>query len=56
MLTYLSKEKLEKIPNLNKNKVNTLLEKHLAQKADYSLYIWRVYVLSRWIDINLKMK
>ncbi|MGB2153716.1 MAG: asparagine synthase-related protein, partial [Flavobacteriaceae bacterium] len=56
MLTYLSKEKLEKIPNLNKNKINTLLESHLAQKADYSSYIWRVYVLSKWIDINLQMK
>ena len=56
MLTYLSKEKLEKIPNLNKNKLNALLERHLAQKADYSSYIWRVYVLSKWIDINLHTK
>jgi asparagine synthase (glutamine-hydrolysing) len=39
---------LEQIPNFNVPKFKKMLQKHLAGKQDYSSYIWRVYVLSKW--------
>jgi asparagine synthase (glutamine-hydrolysing) len=39
---------LELVPNLNVPKFKKMLQSHLAGKQDYSSYIWRVYVLSKW--------
>jgi asparagine synthase (glutamine-hydrolysing) len=39
---------LNKIPNFNIEKFKDMFEKHLSGHYDYSLYIWRVYVLSKW--------
>jgi asparagine synthase (glutamine-hydrolysing) len=39
---------LEQIPNLNVPKFKKMFQDHLAGKQDYSSYIWRVYVLSKW--------
>lgn len=51
---YLSEEKLKKIENLDIVKINKLLELHLKKKIDYSTYLWRVYVLSKWMYLNQK--
>ena len=48
----LSDKHLNKINNLNINKFKKLLENHLSSKEDYSTYIWRVYVLSKWLQKN----
>jgi len=50
--TYLKPEKLKAIPCLDYKKTEQLIQKHFTTKADYSSYIWRVYVLSKWIHIN----
>lgn len=50
--TYLKPEKLKAIPCLDHQKMEELIQKHFTTKADYSLYIWRVYVLSKWMHIN----
>ena len=50
--TYLKPEKLKAIPCLDYQKTEQLIQKHFTTKADYSSYIWRVYVLSKWIHIN----
>ena len=50
--TYLKPEKLKAIPCLDHQKTEQLIQKHFNTKADYSSYIWRVYVLSKWIHIN----
>lgn len=47
---YFDEEKLNQIPGLNCNKAKKIFQKHLLSKADYSSYIWRIYVLSKWID------
>jgi asparagine synthase (glutamine-hydrolysing) len=39
---------LEEVPNLNVPKFKKMFQNHLAGKQDYSSYIWRVYVLSKW--------
>ena len=52
ILHYLEKNKLIQIPNLNLAKVNRIIEEHYSDKADYSMYIWRIYVLSKWIQLN----
>ncbi|QKJ64453.1 asparagine synthase (glutamine-hydrolyzing) [Flavobacterium sp. M31R6] len=39
---------LEQVPNLNVPKFKKMLQNHLNGKQDYSSYIWRVYVLSKW--------
>lgn len=44
----LSDDFLNKVPNLNVKKFKIMLEEHLNGKSDYSYYIWRVYVLSKW--------
>lgn len=49
---YLKPEKLNAISCLDHQKMYQLIQKHFSEKADYSSYIWRVYVLSKWIHIN----
>lgn len=52
----LSDKHLNKINNLNIKKFKKLLEDHLSSKEDYSTYIWRVYVLSKWYQKNESSK
>jgi asparagine synthase (glutamine-hydrolysing) len=47
-VSNLSDDFLNQVPNLNVSKFKKMLEDHLQGKADYSSYIWRVYVLSKW--------
>lgn len=49
---YLTKEKLAQIPNLNLEKINRMFHLHITKNIDYSMYIWRVYVLSKWIYLK----
>ena len=49
---YLSSKKLNEIENLDILKVQELFKMHITKDADYSSYLWRVYVLSKWIDLN----
>ena len=44
----LSDDFLNKVPNLNVAKFKKMFQDHLQEKADYSSYIWRVFVLSKW--------
>lgn len=44
----LSDDFLNYVPNLNVPKFKKMFQDHLVGKADYSSYIWRVYVLSKW--------
>lgn len=39
---------LNQVPNLDVKKFKQMFEDHLKEKADYSSYIWRLYVLSKW--------
>jgi len=39
---------LLQVPNLNVPKFKYLLEEHLNSNHDNSVYIWRIYVLSKW--------
>ena len=55
ILPYLEKNKLIQIPNLNLEKVKRIIEEHYNNKADYSMYIWRIYVLSKWMCLNKKV-
>ena len=47
---YFDDQKLNQIPGLNYKKAKKLFREHLINKADYSSYLWRIYVLSKWID------
>lgn len=39
---------LNQVPNLNVTKFKNMFKMHLEGKGDYSSYVWRVYVLSKW--------
>jgi asparagine synthase (glutamine-hydrolysing) len=39
---------LQQVPNLDIPKFKKMFKYHLEGKHDYSSYIWRVYVLSKW--------
>lgn len=49
---YMTKEKLAQIPNLDIAKINKMFHFHMTKNVDYSMYIWRVYVLSKWIVLK----
>jgi len=49
---YLKADKLKPIENLDIVKIQKLFELHLTTDVDYSSYLWRVYVLSKWIHLN----
>jgi asparagine synthase (glutamine-hydrolysing) len=44
----LSDDFLNQVPNLNVVKFKKMFQDHLEGKCDYSSYVWRVYVLSKW--------
>ncbi len=44
----LSDDFLNQVPNLNVTKFKKMLKDHLDGKGDYSSFVWRVYVLSKW--------
>lgn len=46
----LKDEILEKIPNLDIKKFKKLYSIHMNGKEDYSSYIWRVYIFSKWLQ------
>jgi len=43
---------LHTIKGLNVKRVKNFMQLHFANKGDYSAYIWRVYVLSKWFKNN----
>lgn len=47
-LNNLSDDFLNQVPNLNVKKFKQMLKDHLELKGDFSSYIWRLYVLSKW--------
>ena len=47
-IANLSDRFLYQVPNLNVPKFKKMFQEHLKGKSDYSSYIWRVYVLSKW--------
>ena len=53
---YLKTDRLKSIENLDIAKIQRLFELHLTTDDDYSAYLWRVYVLSKWIDLNKEQK
>lgn len=52
MLEVLSDENLKMVHNLNIPKFKKMLEEHMDGNADYKSYIWRVYVLIKWMKRN----
>ena len=50
--TTLSDTFLSMIPDLNVNKFKEMFSDHMDNKADYSSYIWRMYVLAKWFEKN----
>ena len=53
---YLKSDRLKSIENLDIAKIQRLFELHLTTDVDYSAYLWRVYVLSKWIHLNQTQK
>lgn len=47
----LSDDFLNQVPNLNVAKFKKMFQNHLQEKADYSSYIWRVFILSKWYQV-----
>ncbi len=52
MMETLSDENLKKVHNLNIPKFKNMLLEHMGGTADYKSYIWRVYVLVKWLKKN----
>jgi asparagine synthase (glutamine-hydrolysing) len=46
----LNKKNLKKISGINIKKFQELMEEHFDGSLDFSLSIWRVYVLILWFD------
>ena len=49
---HLNDKELKKIENLNIDLIKKYLDKHLSGEEDYSSYLWRVYVLIKWMKLN----
>jgi len=52
MLEVLSDGNLKMVHNLNILKFKKMLNDHMEEKADYKSYIWRVYILIKWMKGN----
>lgn len=47
-IANLSEDFLNSVPNLDVKKFKKMLKLHMQGKHNYTAYIWRLYVLSRW--------
>lgn len=52
----LTDDSLKKINNLDIPKFKKFFQDHINEKADYSSYIWRVYILIKWLRNHEKIK
>lgn len=52
ILEELSDRNLNMIPNINITKFKKMLNDHMNGHSDYKSYIWRVYVLVKWMNNN----
>lgn len=43
---------LDKVESLNYERVQSLYQLHIRGEGDYSPYLWRVFVLSKWLQEN----
>ncbi|MGC6422216.1 MAG: asparagine synthase (glutamine-hydrolyzing) [Flavobacteriaceae bacterium] len=43
---------LEELEILNKDKIKSMFKAHVEGKEDYSAYLWRVYILFKWLETN----
>ena len=43
---------LDKVESLNYERVQSLYQLHIKGEGDYSPYLWRVFVLSKWLQEN----
>lgn len=50
ILKALSTDFLEKVPNLNVAKAKAQLKDHMNGKADHTFDLWKLFVLSKWMD------
>ncbi|WP_178985258.1 asparagine synthase (glutamine-hydrolyzing) [Winogradskyella helgolandensis] len=41
---------LNRVPNLNVKKFKGLYRDHMSEKADHRVYIWKLFVLSKWYE------
>ncbi len=48
----LSERNLKMVYNLNIPKFSRMFNEHMDGKADYKSYIWRVYILIKWMKRN----
>ena len=51
-IEHLNDKELKKIENLNIDLIKKYLDKHLSGEEDYSSYLWRIYVLIKWMKLN----
>lgn len=52
----LSDDFLYSVPNLDVDKFKKMFKDHIDGKAEYSSYIWRVYVLAKWYKEQIVIK
>lgn len=52
----LSKKNLGKIPGIDIDQFDILMKKHFKGQIDFSLSIWRVYILILWLEKNMTGK
>lgn len=52
ILEVLSERNLKMVHNLNIPKFKNMLNSHMDGNADYKSYIWRVYMLIKWMKVN----
>jgi len=54
LIKHLNDDFFSKIECLNVENIKLFMKLHFQNKGDYSTYLWRVYVLSKWYSINGK--
>ena len=52
IIQHLNDDFLSSVKGLNAQTVKKFMQLHFNNKGDYSAYIWRVYVLSKWFKNN----
>ena len=54
LINSLNDKFYEKFTMIDKKRSTKFLSNHLSGKRDYSTYLWRLFILSKWNKINLK--
>ena len=51
-INVINSDLLARFDLIDNKKIEKMFNAHIEEKADYSAYLWRIFVLQKWLEKN----